>query len=74
MEQGLHFPAGRELVLDFDSPQAEGAVVVSRGEARDVYVGLQEEFGEVDAVGDELDPGVPGGGRTERARHRAGRR
>ena len=28
--------------------------------------------GEVDAVGDELDPGVPDRGRAERTRHRAG--
>ena len=41
MEQGLYFPAGRELVLDFDVPQTEGAVVVSRGDATDVYVGLR---------------------------------
>ena len=41
IEQGLYFPAGRELVLDFDVPQTEGTVVVSRGDATDVYVGLQ---------------------------------
>ena len=49
MEQGLHFPAGRELVLDFDAPQTEGAVVVSRGDATDVYVGLQSR-GALDPV------------------------
>ena len=49
MEQGLHFPAGRELVLDFDVPQTEGAVVVSRGDATDVYVGLRSR-GALDPV------------------------
>ena len=45
VEQGLHFPAGRELVVDFDAPQAEGALVVSRGDAADVYVGLRSSGG-----------------------------
>ena len=49
MEQGLYFPAGRELVLDFDAPQTEGEVIVSRGDATDVYVGLRSR-GAVDPV------------------------
>ena len=53
VEQGLHFPAGRELVLDFDAPQTEGDVVVSRGDATDVYVGLRSR-GAVDPM--ELTP------------------
>ncbi len=49
VEQGLYFPAGRELVLDFDAPQTEGEVIVSRGDATDVYVGLRSR-GAVDPV------------------------
>jgi len=49
MEQGLHFPAGREVALEFDAPQTEGSVVVSRGDATDVYVGLQSR-GALDPV------------------------
>ncbi len=49
VEQGLYVPAGRELVLDFDAPQTEGEVIVSRGDATDVYVGLRSR-GAVDPV------------------------
>lgn len=49
VEQGLYFPAGRELVLDFDAPQTDGEVIVSRGDATDVYVGLRSR-GAVDPV------------------------
>ncbi len=49
VEQGLYFPAGRELVLDFDAPQTDGGVVVSRGDATDVYVGLRSR-GALDPV------------------------
>lgn len=49
MEQGLHFAAGRQFVLDFDVPQTEGAVVLSRGDATDVYMGLRSR-GAVDPM------------------------
>ena len=65
VEQGLYFPAGRELVLDFDAPQTEGEVIVSRGDATDVYVGLRSR-GAVDPV--QLTPsGLRVRNRTESA-------